>query len=113
MGIIARSSDFLISLIPIKGLALLFTVADWGSMSHEIKKTLQQTFVLMKTSFVFFFGRRLDKDEYVRLSLTSSKDVFKTSWSYVFKMFSRRLAKMFSRRLAKTSSRRFQKVLSS
>ena len=42
MEIIARSSDFLISLIPIKGLALLFTVADWDSMSHEIKKHLSK-----------------------------------------------------------------------
>ena len=49
----------------------------------------QQAFVLMKTS-----SRRLDQDEYVRLSLTSSEDVFKTS----------------SRRLAKTSSRHLQDV---
>ena len=53
---------------------------------------------VMKTSFVFVFGRRLDQDEYVRLSHTSSRrlqDIFKT----------------FSRRLAKMSSRRFQDVL--
>ena len=72
----------------------------------------QQTFVLMKTSFVF--RRRLDQDEYVRLSLTSSEDVFKTSWSrpiylswpYVFITSSRRLQNVF-----KTSSRRLQEVL--
>ena len=55
--------------------------------------------------------RRLDQEEQVRLSHTSSEDVFKTSysrpiyssWPYVFKTS--------SRRLAKTSSRRFQDVL--
>ena len=54
---------------------------------------------VLKTSFVFVFRRRLDQDEYVCLSLTSSEDVFKTSWSrsiysswpYVFKTSSRRL----------------------
>ena len=54
---------------------------------------------VLKTSFVFVFRRRLDQDEYVRLSRTSSKDVFKTSWSrpiylscpYAFKTSSRRL----------------------
>ena len=35
---------------------------------------------VLKTSFVFVFRRRLDQDEYVGLSLTSSEDVFKTSW---------------------------------
>ena len=60
----------------------------------------QQTFVLMKTSFVFVFRRRL-------------QDVFKTSWSrpiylpwpYVFKTSSRRFQDVF-----KTSSRRFEDV---
>ena len=77
----------------------------------------QQTFVLMKTSFVFVFRRRLDQGEHIRYTHTSSEDVFKTSWSrpiysswsYVFTTFSRRLAKMSSRRLAKTSSRRLHK----
>ena len=77
---------------------------------YPFRHITQQTFVLMKTSFVFVFRRRLDQDEYVRLSLTSSEDVFKTSWlrpiyssyPYVFKTF--------SRRLAKTSSRRFENV---
>ena len=85
---------------------------------------------LQKTS-----SRRLDQDEYVRLSLTSSKDVFKTSsrrlgqdqyirlgytssrrLQDVFKTSSRRLQDVFktsSRRLAKMSSRRFQDVSSS
>ena len=58
---------------------------------HEVWP--QQTFVLMKTS-----SRRLDQDEYVRLSLTSSEDVFKTS--------SKRLQDLF-----KASSRRLQDVL--
>ena len=83
--------------------------------------TSQQTFVLMKTSFVFVFGRRLDQDEYVRLSLTSSEDVFKTSSrrfgqdQYIRLGYtsSRRLQDVFktsSRRLAKTSSRHLQDV---
>ena len=63
---------------------------------------------LQKTS-----SRRLDQDEYIRLSLTSSEDFFKTSWSrpiysfwpYVFKTSSRRLQDVF-----KTSSRRLQDV---
>ena len=87
----------------------------------------QETFVLMKTS-----SRRLDQDEYARLSLTSSEDVFKTSsrclgqdqyirlgytssrrLQDVFKTSSRRLAKRSSRHLQgvfKTSSRRLQNV---
>ena len=48
----------------------------------------RQTFALMKMSL-----KPLDQDEYIHLSHTSSKDVFKTScsrpiyfsWSYVFK----------------------------
>ena len=85
-------------------------------LDNTSKDNSQQTFVLMKTS-----SRRLDQDEYVRLSFTSSEDVFKTSWSrpiysswpYVFKTSSRRLQDMSSRRLqrnnfssSKTSSRR-------
>ena len=86
---------------------------------------------LQKTS-----SRRLDQDEYVRLSLTSSEDVFKTSsrrlgqdqyirlgytssrrLQDVFKTSSRRLQDIFktsSRRLQdifKTPSRRFEEVL--
>ena len=63
---------------------------------------------LQKTS-----SRRLDQDEYIHLSHSSSEDVFKTSWSrpiysswlYVFKTSSRRFQDVF-----KTSSRRFQDV---
>ena len=62
-------------------------------------------------------SRRLDQDEYIRLSHTSSEDVFKTSWSrpiysscpYVFKTSSRHLQDVLPRRLQdvfKTSSRR-------
>ena len=84
---------------------------------------------VLKTPFVFVFRRRLHQDEYVRLSLTASEDVFKTSsrrlsqdqyirLGYtssrrlrdVFKMSSRRLAKTSSRRLAKTSSKRLQDI---
>ena len=59
---------------------------------------------------------RLDEDEYVRLSLMSSEDVFKTSSRILGHTSSRSLAKMSSRRFEdvfKTSSRRFQDVLSS
>ena len=48
-------------------------------------------------------SRRLDQDEYIRLSHTSSEDVFKTS--------SRRLCQDQCIRLGHTSSRRFQNVL--
>ena len=82
------------------------------------------TFVLMKTSFVFVFRRRLDQDECVRLSLSSSEDVLKTSsrrlgqdqYICLGHASSRRLQdvlKTSSRRLAKISSRRFQDVSSS
>ena len=58
---------------------------------------------VLKTSFVFVFRRRLHQDDYDRLSLTSSEDVFKTSWSrpiysswpYVFKTSSRRFEDVF------------------
>ena len=93
---------------------------------------------VMKTSFVFVFRRRLDQYEYVRLSLTSSEDVFKKSsrrlgqniplghmssgcLQDIFKTSSRHLQGVFnqgilmtsSRRLAKISSRRLQDVSSS
>ena len=61
---------------------------------------------VLKTSFVFLFRRRLDQEEYIRLSHTSSEDIFKTS--------SRRSQDFFKtslRCLAKTSSRRLQDVL--
>ena len=48
------------------------------------------------------FSRLLDQDEYIRLSHTSSEDVFKTS--------SRRLGEDQHIRLDHTSSRRFQDV---
>ena len=61
---------------------------------------------VLKTSFAFVFRRRLDQDEYVRLSFMSSEDVFKT--------FSRRLQDVLQKRLQdifKTSSRHLQDVL--
>ena len=74
---------------------------------------------LQKTS-----SRRLDQDEYIRLSHTSSEDVFKTSsrrlgqdqYIRLGYTYSRRLQDVFktsSRRLAKISSRCFQDVSSS
>ena len=78
---------------PLNSIKINFATEEDNSR-YEIKTlneigvvATQQTFVLMKTS-----SRRLDQDEYVRLSLTSSEDVFKTS----------------SRHLAKISSRHFQ-----
>ena len=77
------------------------------------------------SSFVFVFRRRVDEDEYVRLSLTSSEDVFKTSWStpiysswpYVFKISCQDVFKTSSKRLQdvmrkvfKISSRHLQDV---
>ena len=79
-------------------------------------------------SFAFFLRRRLqdvfktfDQDEYIRLSLRSSEDAFKTSsrrlgqdqYIRLGHTSSRRLQDVFktsSRRLAKTSSRHLQDV---
>ena len=47
-----------------------------------IKGLTQQTFVVMKTSLRLLedvFRLRLDQDEYIHLTDTSSEDVFKTS----------------------------------
>ena len=77
---------------------------------------------VLKTSVVFVFRIRLDQDEYVRFSLTSSEDVFKMSWSrpiysawpYVFKTSSRRFQDVFKtscQDVFKTFSRRLQDVL--
>ena len=71
---------------------------------------------VLKTSL-----RCLDQDEYVRLSLTSSEDVFKTtssrpiysSWPYIFKTSSRRFQDVFKtscQYVFKTSSRHLQDV---
>ena len=98
----------------------------------QLWEVYQQTFVLMKKSWrrleeVFCLrlqktsSRRLDKDQYVRLSLTFSEDVFKvswsrpiySSWSYVFKTFSRRLQEVLHKHLQdifKTSSKRPQDI---
>ena len=86
--------------------------------------------VLIKTNIFTLFKRlqktswrRLDQDEYIHLTQTSSEDVLKMSWlrpicfswSYVFKTSSRHLQdvfKTFSKRfLAKTSSKRLEDIL--
>ena len=66
-----------------------------GKLLIHVQVAAQQTFVLMKTS-----SRRLDQEENVRLSLTSSEDVFKTNifvlairLQDVFKASSRRIIK--------------------
>ena len=64
---------------------------------------------VLETYFVAVFktsSRRLDQDEYIRLSHTSSGDVFKTSWSrwislpwsYIFKTSSKRLQDVLQKR---------------
>ena len=89
----------------------------------------QQTFVLLKTSFILVFKRRLQDvliktnifALLIRLQKTSWSRPIYSSWSYVFKTSSRRLAKTSSRRFQdvfktscknvfKTSSRRLQDV---
>ena len=77
----------------------------------------QQTFVLMKTFFVFVFRRRL-QDVLIKTNMFAFdlrlQDVFKTSWSrpmysswlYAFKTSSRRFQDVF-----KTSSRHLEKRL--
>ena len=111
-------------------LAVVFNfTTDISFLKYVTKIFSQQTFLLMNTSSVFVFRRRLDQDEYIRLSYSSAEDVLiKTSifilaicLQVVFKTFSRRLQdvlqkhiqdtfKTSSRRLAKTSSRCLQNV---
>ena len=71
--------------------------------------------LLMKTSFVFVFRRRLDQDRHIiRLHHTSSRRLGQDEYICLGHMSSRRLqdvSSMSSRRLAKTSSRHFQDVL--
>ena len=57
---------------------------------------------VLKTSFVFVFTRRLNQDEYIHFTHTSSEDVFKTS--------SRRLDQDQYIRLGHTTSRRPREV---
>ena len=98
----------------------------WGNFYFDIIVFTQHTWVLMKASFVFFclsseeVFRRLHQDEHIRLSHTSSEDVFKMSWTiqysswlYVFKTSSRRFQDVFktSSRRVKMSFRHPQKVL--
>ena len=54
---------------------------------------------VLKTSFVFVFRRRLDQDEYVRLSLTSSEDVLVRTNIFVLAICLQDVFKMSSRRL--------------
>ena len=68
---------------------------------------------VLKTSFAFVFRRRLDQDEYARLSLTSSRRLGEDQYIRLGHTSSRRLQDVFktsSRRLAKTSSRHLQDV---
>ena len=85
--------------------------SSWGRPPEDV----------LKTSLVIVFRRRLDQDEYVLLTHTSSEDVFKTSsskpiyspWSYIFKTSSKCFQDVFktsSKRLPNTSSRRLQDI---
>ena len=77
---------------------------------------------VLKISLVFVFKRRLNQVEYIRLSHSSSEDVFKTFQSrplyssrpYVFKTSWTRFQDVFktsSRRLAKMPSRRRWRII--
>ena len=73
---------------------------------------------VLKTSFAFVFRRRL-QDEYIRISNTSSEDVFKTSWSrpiysswlYVFKTSCKNFFKTSLKRLQDVLQKRLQDLL--
>ena len=92
---------------------------------YSFKVGSQQTFVMLKTSFILVFKRRLQDvliktnifALLIRLQKTSWSRPIYSSWSYVFKTCSnvfktssRCLAKTSSKRLAKTSWRGFQSV---
>ena len=87
-----------------QGFQKKFQKVIWSE--NVFKDNFQRTFVLMKSSW-----RRLDQDEYVRLSLKSSEDILvKTNifvLSIVFKTFWRRLKDVL-KNVLKTSSRRLQ-----
>ena len=78
--------------------------------NYNLKEpTSQQTFVLMKTSFVFVFERRLDEDEYIFINHTSSEDVLQDQYIRLVHTSSRHLQDVLPRRLQdvfKASSRR-------
>ena len=105
-------------------------------LDEDVLKTSWRCLLSSSSEEVFkTSSRRLDGDEYVRLSLTSSEDILVKTNIFalairledVFKTFSRRLEDVFktswrppqdvfktsSRRLEKTSSRHFQGVSSS
>ena len=81
---------------------------------HHTSSETQQTFVLMKTSFVIVFRRRL-QDVLVKTNIFALairlQDVLARRLQDIFKTSSRRLAQMSSRRfqdVLKTSSKSFQ-----
>ena len=87
----------------------------------QTRKQSQQTFFVMKTSWrrlqdVFClrlqktYSRRLDQDEYIRLSHTSWEDVLVKTNIFVLAIRLQDVFKTFSRRLPKTSSRHLQDV---
>ena len=84
----------------------IMIISDTDNLVYEIEieniyEIAQQTFVMMKTSFVFVFRRRL-QDVLIKTNII----VLVIRLQDVFKTFSRRLQDVF-----KTSSRRLQDVL--
>ena len=100
--------------------AVISVIRKAFNKSHKKLVCIQQTFVLMKTSWrllsssssedvfktssrricfpkPYVFRRRLSQDQYIRLGHTASRrlqDVFKTSYKDIFKTFSRRIIKL-------------------
>ena len=88
---------------------------------YSFKVGSQQTFVLLKTSFILVFKRRLQDvliktnifALLIRLQKTSWSRPIYSSWSYVFKTCSRRFQDVFKTSCQddfKTSSRHFEDV---
>ena len=86
---------------------LIWTLFKQCDVDHI--QCTQQTFISMKTSFLFVFRRGLQGV----LKTSWSRRIY-SSWSYILKTPSRRfqdLLKTSSRRLAKMSSKHLQDVL--
>ena len=69
------------------------------NLRENLHPIAQQTVVLMKTSSVFVFRRRLDQGHYIRLGDTSSRCLAKTSLKTSSKRLQTRLAEISSTHL--------------
>ena len=92
------------------------------NFSNSVFSSIWKTEKLFIIFLLIIPGRRLDQDEYVRLGLTSSEDIFKRSWSrtvyssWPYVLTSKRLQDVLPRCLQdvlKTSSKRLQDVFKS